>query len=86
VAVSGKIAELVPDLRIGSGVLVVAQAAGAAVDTGLRAGDIIHSLNGTSISTVDGLRAAVKSIKAGGAVALQVERDGNLIFLAFELE
>jgi serine protease Do len=86
VAITGKIAELVEDLRIGSGILVVAQAAGAGVNPGLHSGDIIHSLNGTSISTLEGLRTAVKDIKPGGAAAMQVERDGKLMYLAFEVE
>ena len=55
-------------------------------DTGLTTGDIIHSLNQTLIDSVDTLRAAVKTLKSGDSVAMQVEREGHLRWLSFELE
>jgi serine protease Do len=77
----------VGDLRIASGVVVVARAADLlGPDTGLRTGDLIHSLNATSIDSVVALRAALNKLKPGDAVVLQVERDGKLQWLAFDLE
>jgi serine protease Do len=74
-------------LRIPSGVVVVGRAADLILpDTGLQAGDIIHQLNTTAIDSVDGLRAAVGAVKAGEAVVLQVERDGGLLYVSFEME
>ena len=74
-------------LRISSGVVVVGRAADLILpDTGLQAGDIIHQLNTTSIDSVDGLRTAVGAVKAGEAVVLQVERDGGLLYVSFEME
>jgi len=74
-------------LRIPSGVVVVGRAADLIMpDTGLQAGDIIHQLNSTSVDTVDALRTAVGSLKTGDAVVLQVERDGGLMYVSFELE
>jgi S1-C subfamily serine protease len=74
-------------LRIPSGVVVVGRAADLILpDTGLQAGDIIHQLNTTAIDSVDGLRTAVGAVKAGEAVVLQVERDGGLLYLSFEME
>jgi serine protease Do len=75
------------DLRIPSGVVVVGRAADLIMpDTGLQAGDIIHQLNITSIDSMDTLRAAVGALKSGDAVVLQVERDGGLQWVSFELE
>ena len=55
-------------------------------DTGLQAGDVIHQLNTTSIASMDALRAAVSTLKTGDAVVLQVERDGGLMYVSFEME
>jgi S1-C subfamily serine protease len=55
-------------------------------DTGLRSGDVIHSLNSKSVDSVDSLRARLRDIKPGGPVVLQVERDEKLEWLAFEME
>ena len=74
-------------LRIASGVIVVGRAADLILpDTGLQAGDVIHQLNMTSIDSTDTLRTALNTLKTGDAVVLQVERDGGLMYLSFELE
>jgi serine protease Do len=74
-------------LRIPSGVVVVARAADLlGPDTGLKSGDLIHSLNATPVDSVEALRAALNKLKPGDAVVLQVERDGKLEWLAFDLE
>jgi len=78
---------LVEDLRIPNGVVVVARAAELLVpDTGLRAGDVIHTLNTTPIDSVDSLRAIMGDLKPNSLVVLQVERDGKLQWLTFEME
>jgi serine protease Do len=74
-------------LRVPSGVIVVGRAADLILpDTGLQAGDLIHQLNTTSIDSMDTLRAAVRDLKTGDPVVLQVERDGGLMYLSFEME
>jgi serine protease Do len=74
-------------LRLPSGVVVVGRAADLIMpDTGLQAGDLIHKLNTTSIDSMDGLRAAVGVLKPGDPVVLQVERDGGLMYVSFEME
>ena len=74
-------------LRIPSGVVVVGRAADLIMpDTGLQAGDIIHRLNTTPIDSMDTLRTAVGVLKTGDAVVLQVERDGGLQYVSFEME
>lgn len=87
VDLNDQIKSIVGDLRIPSGVLVVARAADLiGPETDLKTGDVIHSVNNASIDSVDALRAALKKIKPGGSVAIQIERDGGLQWLAFELE
>jgi serine protease Do len=86
--------DLTPDLRsqlgslrLPSGVIVVGRAADLILpDTGLQAGDLIHQLNATSIDSMDTLRVAVRELKTGDPVVLQVERDGGLMYVSFEME
>jgi serine protease Do len=73
--------------RLPGGVVVIGRAANLIVsESGLQSGDIIHSLNTKPIDSVESLRSAVKELKSGAAVALQIERDGGLQYLAFEME
>ena len=75
------------ELRIPSGVVVVGRAADLILpDTGLQAGDIIHQLNTTPILSMDALRDAVKNLKTGDPVVMQIERDGGLQYVSFEME
>jgi serine protease Do len=78
---------IVGNLRLPSGVLVVARAAELLVpDTGLKTGDVIHSVNTMPVDSVDSLRTMMADLKPNAPVALQVERDGKLQWLAFEME
>ncbi len=87
VQIDSKIAALVPGLRMASGVIVAARTAfGATVDSGLQTGDVIHSLNGVTMITLDALVSAIRQLKSGDPVVLQIERDGDLQYLAFEME
>jgi len=84
---TGDLKSKLGSLRIPSGVLVIGRAADLIIpDTGLQAGDIIHALNTTPIDSMETLRAAVNSLKSGDPVALQVERDGGLMYVSFEME
>ena len=74
-------------VRIPSGVVVVARVADfMSSATGLETGDVIHSVNQTSIDSLSSLRAALGEIKPHDPVVLQVERGGGLQWLAFEME
>jgi len=82
-----QIRSMVGNLRISSGVVVIARAANLiGPETGLKTGDVIHSVNKTSVVSLDSLRDVLRSLKPGAAVVLQVERDGQLQWLAFEME
>jgi serine protease Do len=78
---------VLPGVRVGSGVIVVGRAqAFNTVDTGLRIGDVIHSLNRTPIQSVEQLKSAVAGVKPGEAAVLRIERQGQFQYLAFEME
>lgn len=69
-----------------SGVAVIGEAASPfALDTGLKKGDIIRTINRTPLEQVHQLRKIVRELKPGDPVVLQIEREGKLQFLAFEI-
>jgi serine protease Do len=79
---------MVPNRRIPCGVVVVGRTPDAvdAPDAGLMTADTIHSVNGGMVASIDQLRAALDRMPPRGPVVLQVERNGQFIFLAFELD
>jgi serine protease Do len=87
VTLNESVAKLLPDVRIGSGVVVVANTTfGGGYGSSLKPGDIIHSLNNQPITTLEQLRTEIAAIKSGHAVVLQIERDGALDFVSFEAD
>ncbi len=87
IEIDQKLAELLPPMRDKSGVIVATRAAeglGQVID--LQAGDVIHAINGSPVADLDFLRDKVKDLPRGAAVALQVERDGEMQFISFEIE
>jgi S1-C subfamily serine protease len=73
-----------PDLRILTGVIVAARTSGSrTAEIPLQTGDVIHGFNGTTITTLDGLREALAKQKSGEAVALQIERYGQIFYVSF---
>ncbi|HXW93830.1 MAG TPA: trypsin-like peptidase domain-containing protein [Terriglobales bacterium] len=78
---------VVGSLRIPTGVIVIARAAELlGPETGLRTGDVIHSLNGKPVDSVEQLRGLLKNLSADSPLVLQIERDSQLEWLAFEME
>jgi S1-C subfamily serine protease len=78
------LAQTLPDLRIPTGVIVAARTLGArTAEIPLQTGDVIHALNGTTITTLHGLRAALANQRPGTAIVLQIERYGQLFFVSF---
>jgi serine protease Do len=74
-------------VRIETGVVVIAEAPGFnSANTGLREGDVIHSLNRTPVESVEQLKLAVAELKPGDAAVLRIERRGQFQYLAFEME
>jgi serine protease Do len=81
-----KLAATLPGLRMSSGVIVAAKAADPSVDTSLNTGDVIHTINGVQVGTIAALRSALEHLTPNDSVVLQIERDGRLMFVSFELD
>ena len=74
-------------IRSESGIVVLAQAAESRTpDTGLKTGDIIRAIDRTPLQTVSQLQTIVRALKPGDPVVLQIERNGKLQYLAFEMD
>src|SRR5271165_5976860 len=87
VDITGDLRNQIGTLRVPGGVVVLGRAADLITpDTGLQTGDVIHAVNTTPITSMDALRAAIRSLKTGDAVVLQVERSDGLSYLGFEME
>ncbi len=87
IQIDRKIAQMLPDLRQASGVIVAAKAADfGGAENSLAIGDVIHALNGTPVISLDFLRSALDRIKPDSPVALQIEREGRLMFTTFRME
>ncbi|MFQ5822549.1 MAG: trypsin-like peptidase domain-containing protein [bacterium] len=82
-----KIAKMLPPLRKETGVVVATRAANAPYwENGLLPRDVIYSINGDPVAGLAELRSAVANLKVFDPVVVQVERQGRLMFIAFELE
>src|SRR5262249_2052116 len=83
-----RIVEALPVLRARYGVVVAATVAGAidADEGGLDVGDVIFSMNRTAIRELNDLRTALDVLKTGDPVVLQLERRGELMYLAFTVQ
>ena len=79
---------LASGLRVPAGIMVAGHTNNEAdsADTGLMTADTIHAVNGKPVSSVDQLRAALEGLKRRTPVVLQIERKGQFVFLAFELD
>jgi serine protease Do len=87
VEIDRKLAPMLPDLRKPYGIVVAARASGSeGLEVDLRPGDVIYAINHEPTSTVASLTSALGQMKSGDAVVLQVERDGQLMYVAFEME
>jgi S1-C subfamily serine protease len=84
VTLNEKTLRTAPGLRSRAGVLVAGRVARSEVRTGLGVGDLIRSVNGTSVETVETLRSLLQKYQSGESVVLQIERHGKLRYLSFE--
>jgi serine protease Do len=81
-----RVKPLLPTTRSDYGIAVVAQTAGPNADTGLETGDIIRAIDRTPLQSISKFQAMVREVRSGDPVVLQIERNGNLQYLAFEME
>jgi serine protease Do len=69
-----------------AGVLVAARATEVAAEYGILPGDLIVAVNRTRVTRLEALQQIVARLPARAPCALQVLRQGQLQFLAFEIE
>jgi serine protease Do len=86
IEINADLAGKLPGLRLPSGVLVAAREADASADVSLQAGDIIHTINGVAVKSIEELRSTLTRTAANTPVVLQIERSGKLMFVAFKLD
>jgi serine protease Do len=85
--VDDQTAGILPDLRIKSGAIVVANTAySRVVNVDLRPGDVIHAVNTKPILNLADLQKEMSGFEAGAPVVLQVERSDGMDYVAFEME
>ncbi len=78
---------MLPKLRYDYGVVVAAGSLEAAYYLGaLLPGDVIYEVNRSKIENLEDLRLVADGLTVGDPVVVQVERDGRLEFLTFEME
>ena len=87
-ALDPRVARLMPVVRGGQGVVVLSTVSGAIEtrDGGLAAGDVIYTVNRAPVADLMALRTAVDGVRPGDPIVLQLERKGELMFLAFLAE
>jgi serine protease Do len=82
-----KLMPMLPPLRNRFGVVVAGKETyGAYEGDGPLPGDVIYSVNGTPVDSIDSLRSALDDLKTADAIALQVERLGSLHYLVLETD
>ncbi|HTQ58021.1 MAG TPA: trypsin-like peptidase domain-containing protein [Bryobacteraceae bacterium] len=87
IGIDKRLAPLLPDLRKEYGIVVAARtASGDYQEVDLHPGDVIYAINNEPTTTVASLTAALGRMKSGDAVVLQVEREGQLKYIAFEMD
>jgi serine protease Do len=79
------LARELPDLRLPTGVVVAAKTLGGNGEVPLQTGDVIHGINGTTITTLAELRDSLAKLKPGDSVALLIERYAQMIYVSFSL-
>ena len=68
------------------GISVLRRVHGNGSQPELAPGDFIRSVNAVPVTSITQLRTLIDNFKLGDAVALQVERKGKLMYLAFEMD
>jgi len=86
VEIDADLAASASGLRDPYGIIVVARAASGTTDVPVMPRDIIRSVNNRRITTLDGLRDSIRSLKPGTPVTLQIQRDGRLMYVSFIFE
>jgi S1-C subfamily serine protease len=67
-------------------VLVTGVVSAAGQRDTLIAADVIYSINGSTVRNLAELEAALRALKPGSAIAVQIERLGQLQYLVVETQ
>jgi serine protease Do len=86
VEIDARIAAAATGLRDPQGIIVVARAAGPGSEVPLQPRDVIRAMNRKPMTTLQGLRDALRAVTPGSPVTLQIQREGRLMFVSFTLE
>lgn len=86
VTVDKTIESLLGSMRLPTGVVMITKVqTPTALDSGLQPGDVVHSVNGDFVYNIDALKNAIGKGKPGDPMALLIERQGQLQYVAFEI-
>jgi serine protease Do len=87
IEIDKKIAAVLDDLRQGYGIVVAARA-GESVYAGdsLQIGDVIVSLNGVMVTSIDALNRAIDDLKDSDPVVLYVQRGDGMRYLTLQMQ
>jgi serine protease Do len=86
VEIDQRVAAAAKGLRDPQGVIVVAKVAGSAVEVPLLPRDVIRSVNTRPVTTLQGLRDALRALPPGSPVVLQIQREARLMYVSFTLD
>jgi serine protease Do len=85
--ITNSLVSQLPLIRFPLGVIVAARAAvGGTADVSLVTGDVIHGVNGEPVRNMEQLRTLLGHIAPGRPVVLQIERNGQFSFVAFDAD
>ena len=73
-------------LRSTSGVVVIAKLEGAEISTSLTPGDVIRSVNGKAIATVEDFRSEIEKLGVGATAVLQIERARQFGYMSLDMD
>lgn len=82
----GPMSMTVPALSSSGVVVIAARTVQRRFGVDLNAGDVIHAVNLESVMGVDQLRTSLDKLKPRDPVVLQVEREGRMIYVGFEMD
>ena len=83
-----QLSRMLPALRVRTGVVVASTVTGAtdSREGGFAPGDVICAVNRVPVNGLGELRALLETLRIGDPVVVQVQRRGELMYLAFTLE
>ncbi len=84
--VTPAVSQALGGLRRNGGALVAMRAMNAAAVYGLQPGDVIFAVNGTPVNGLVALRTVIGRMPAHAPCVLQIQRQGQLMFVSFEIE